>query len=272
MCLDDFQKDLVRCLNKEGPDGIRNMIMDLILENEIVFTKRQYNSSPRGTGVHVNSYFVEFFAKNVSAFRNIPKICDPLSEYANKTTEDLVPDPNIYEVLKEQEIKLKRIFLFDLQRKIEASLHLIQRLTECDLIITYAEDLPGGYKIGHLKQQENKEVLSFEIIKETYGNQNRLYESINSFFCVRLILLPGLIEFENNKFLTIQEIDRRLEMKQLKKQTRYVLIGILVSAIITLIPMLRECHLAGHERIEIEYPGELLILQTDEKQFQVGAN
>jgi hypothetical protein len=102
--------------------------------------------------------------------------------------------------------------------------------------------------------------------------QNRLADSLDKFLRTQIIPLPGLEKFVSNEFHTPQEIDRQSELKLLKKQTLCVLFGIFVSAVITLIPTLRECYLAEHERIEIEYPGELLILQTDEKQFQVGAN
>lgn len=250
MYLSDFQKDLVRCLNKEGSEGIHNMMLNHIAENDIVFTKRQYNSDPRGKGAYINSFFVEFHAKDPDALRKIPRIRDPFSAYSNKTEEDFVPDPSIYDVFVESEIKLKQNSLLEFQKKIEAALHLFQRLAASNLIILYTEDIPRGYEIGHIERQKNDEILSFEIRKETYGNQNRLYACIDSFFSARMILLPGLLEFVNNKFLTNQEIDRQLEIKQLKKQTRYVLFGILVSALITLIPTLLECTLEREGKIE----------------------
>nr|WP_321261178.1 hypothetical protein [uncultured Sphaerochaeta sp.] len=248
MYLNNYQQELVRCLNEKGSEGIHEMIYDYITSNNISFEKiLSFSTSSIN---YPQLYRMKFYAWDIEAFVNIPRVEDIFNPYKDPSEQEMIPDPEQYEKLKNEEIRLKRPFIHDLQQKIESALNLIKKLTEEDLVISYSENFQVGHVVGYTDWNKNTEIISYEINESDFGNKNRLYGCLDSFFSLRLILLPGLAEFEKNEFQTIQEIDRRSELLHLKKQTKYVLFGILFSAFVTLIPTFQECYWSTHGESE----------------------
>lgn len=279
MYLSDYQKNLVRRLNKEGQYGIYQDLEDFLVSREVSFTWDSGTHNPKVPSEYRNYFIYSFKANNPQAYADVEFSYKP-ERLASSQAQLMASIPQ-FDInlrserynLDKKEYKDQQKLLYEFQGKLEESICLIQILQENNLVISYETDIEESFQFGEqLEVSDNERVVAWRMYNQIDCLQNRLADSLEKFLRKQLIVLPSLKEFETNNYKTYQELDRQLELKQLKGQTKILFAGILVSALVTLIPTLRECHLAEHERIEIEYPGELLILQTDEKQFQVGAN
>lgn len=250
MYLDTFQKELINKLLAKGNDAISDEIQELISLQEVNFKYTVDSFGPRNKDEKYFKFIFNFKAKDQSIqfFReydgfgtehlttNVPLPLKKSNQEKNisdsRAEEKEIEDK--HKELHEKEFSIQRIFLDELQEKIEKIIHLVEILFENNLVIFFEKDLPNGYEFGASLDDCTYWIDKVDIRSIQDGYTNRLYISLEKFLRTRILILPGLSEFQKNNFYTFDELNRRKELKRLKAQTYVVVLGVFISAIVTL--------------------------------------
>lgn len=206
MDLNDFEKSLVRNLNQDGKDAIINLFITMMKDWEVSIS---YKAS---------CFYYYVPQKDIVQQRKIPK-----TDLSNDSHE-------------KQEINRYESYLQKLQEKIEESLHLIDLLTNAGLVIRYSLDIQDTFSAGKIPSAcKDEQSTLYCIISKDKRDWAYLWNSLYKLFGTNIVILPALIEFENNDYKTSEELDRKKELRHLKFQTYIVAVGIFVSALFTLL-------------------------------------
>lgn len=251
MYLNEFQKELINKLIENGNNAINNELTKILDIQEANFSYHPFfygHVDDRRTTFRFVYRFkaknqeIQFFttqgrASNPGLTTNIDLdlkkanrekgIIDEKSEKREIYTK--------HKELREKEIYMQQAFLNKFQENVEVAIHLMDILANNNLIITYERNLPDDLIFGSQIDDKKFWVESYDIFNFHEGSSDRLFLSLEKFLRTQVIILPGLLEFKQNNFSTFNEMNRKEELKRLKIQTNAVVIGIFISALITLI-------------------------------------
>lgn len=249
MYLNTFQKMLIRKLNEKENNGIFEEILEIL---NLQKANLSYNCYSISNGQSFSRFIYRFKAKN-QEIKFFPGETQN-NPYACLTTNVTLPirkanqERGITDQAKEgreiedkhqellyKEVASQQVFIQKLQEKTEETIHLVGILSKNNLIISYEKNIPEGLVLGSILDDKNYWVDELEISCSKNGNLDRLFLTLDKFLRTQIIILPGLMEFQQHNFQTFEELNRKKELQRLKIQTFAVVIGIFVSAMITLL-------------------------------------
>jgi len=244
MYLTDNQKSLVNKILKDGPcalyDTVNNifsqndslLVIESITNTEYRFNYRYIPKEPKGE----YSNFVQKIDDRKSKIYTIPS--EKVAFYREKSNtiafETLEPELISYNEKYRKAVIRENRRQFQVLQKIqglmEEIISLLTMLVDNNIIIVYKKDILPGLltKASEIKIPKNS---LLEIRDE--GTYSSIYKTFIRFYQQEIIVIPELAKFKARKYQTLQEWNRKREIKLLHWQTVFVVFAILASTVVS---------------------------------------
>ena len=256
MYLNEYQKMIIVQIITQGNDSVKTMFEEKLTEFMASFS---FEYDGAGDNPIIRYHYTpsnQEFKYIVYPDKSEPYYLrkDQISQFLNSLNNIIINNANQDIAKRSTERRLQTIleerpkqinFLRNLQYEMECILHLYSMLEKNNLLITYSQGIDIYSTFGKKLDDQNTWTETLHLIKhEGHISQNTYIK----FLTTKTISLPGLKEFFENSFLTIDELNRSTEIKNLRTQTKWVVFGILFSAIISLVTIiLPECNIGDHK-------------------------
>ena len=249
MYLSDYQKLIIKKILTKGQSAIFDEIDEKFLKNDSILILNKDPSVPNkyNFGYHYipsepQEAYIAFAYhkpdKGPTFNYSIPADKKEFFEAKSKTESYETLEPELRSISTEfslaelREDKRQIQQLQEIQGIMEETILLLTTLAENNIIILYEKDLLKG-ALSMILEKKSPQYNFKHIYIRSEGDFSSIYRTFLRFYKQEIIIIPELKNFKSRNYCTLQEWNKGRELRLLKYQTWFVVLGIIASAFVS---------------------------------------